>query len=59
VGVEIPCPECGVTGFQHSMIPVLGEGGTGIRYVCRECARKLIDTAQTVAQAAPATAPAS
>jgi hypothetical protein len=27
------------------MIPILGDGGTGISYLCPPCARKLVDTA--------------
>jgi hypothetical protein len=27
------------------MIPILGEGGNGISYLCPPCARKLVDTA--------------
>jgi hypothetical protein len=25
------------------MIPILGEDGTGLRYVCRTCARQLVE----------------
>ena len=31
--------------LQKTMIPILGEGGTGISYLCPPCARKLVDTA--------------
>ena len=47
VGVQVTCPSCGETVFQHSMIPVLGDDGSGVRYLCQACARKLIDTSQT------------
>jgi len=47
VGVQVQCPACGQTVFQHGMIPVLAEDGQGVKYVCRSCARKLIDTSQT------------
>jgi len=45
VGVQVACPSCGETVFQHGMIPVLA--GDGVGYVCRACARKLIDLQQT------------
>jgi hypothetical protein len=47
VGVQVACPSCDQTVFQHGMIPILAEDGSGVRYVCRACARALIDTAQT------------
>lgn len=49
VGVQVQCPSCGETVFQHGMIPVLAEDGKGVTYVCPACARKLIDTSQTEA----------
>jgi hypothetical protein len=36
-----------VTGLQKAMIPVLGEDGAGIAYICQACARQLIDVTQT------------
>jgi DNA-directed RNA polymerase subunit RPC12/RpoP len=45
-GERIPCPECGTVVLQKAMIPVLGADGTGIRYVCVECARKMIVESQ-------------
>jgi DNA-directed RNA polymerase subunit RPC12/RpoP len=55
-GVPVTCPGCGETVLQKAMIPILGDGGTGIRYVCVACARKLVDpdlndAAQTEASA--------
>src|ERR1700736_318450 len=41
-GERVPCPSCGETVLQKAMIPVLGEDGTGIRYLCVTCARLLI-----------------
>jgi hypothetical protein len=29
------------------MIPVLGDGGSGIGYLCQACARQLVDVTQT------------
>ena len=49
VGVQVACPSCGETVFQHGMIPVLAEEGRGVTYVCRACARTLVDVAQTAA----------
>ena len=46
-GVHVVCPGCGATTFQKAMIPVLGEGGAGIAYLCASCARQLVDKAQT------------
>lgn len=40
-GVEVTCPGCGQLVMQHSMIPLVGDGGQGIRYLCPTCARKL------------------
>ena len=40
-GEEVACPSCGTTVLQKKMIPLLAEGGSGIRYVCVECARAL------------------
>jgi hypothetical protein len=31
--------------LQKTMIPILGEGGKGITYLCPPCARRLVDTA--------------
>jgi hypothetical protein len=31
--------------LQKIMIPILGEGGKGITYLCPPCARRLVDTA--------------
>jgi len=44
-GVQVDCPSCGSTVLQKTMIPVLGEGGTGVRYLCVACARQFVDTA--------------
>ena len=44
-GVPVTCPGCGETVLQKTMIPILGEGGSGITYLCPPCARKLVDTA--------------
>jgi DNA-directed RNA polymerase subunit RPC12/RpoP len=41
-GDRVPCPSCGETVLQKTMIPVLGEDGTGMRYICVPCARLLI-----------------
>ena len=50
-GVPVTCPGCGETVLQKAMIPTLGDDGTGIRYLCVMCARKLVDTApKNVAQ---------
>jgi DNA-directed RNA polymerase subunit RPC12/RpoP len=45
VGEQVACPSCGESVFQHGMIPILA--GEGVAYVCRACARKLIDLQQT------------
>jgi DNA-directed RNA polymerase subunit RPC12/RpoP len=45
-GERGPCPDCGTEVLEKSMIPILGTDGTGIRYVCVECARKLIVESQ-------------
>ena len=44
-GVPVACPGCGETVLQKTMIPILGEGGNGIAYLCPSCARKLVDPA--------------
>lgn len=44
-GDQTPCPECGETVLVKSMIPVLAPDGSGLRYICRECAHKLVPTA--------------
>ncbi len=41
-GERVTCPSCGENVFQKAMIPVLGDGGTGMRYLCLACARALI-----------------
>jgi hypothetical protein len=41
-GDRLPCPSCGETVLQKTMIPVLGEDGTGMRYLCVDCARLLV-----------------
>jgi DNA-directed RNA polymerase subunit RPC12/RpoP len=41
-GERVPCPSCGETVLQKAMIPVLGEDGTGMRYLCVNCARALV-----------------
>jgi predicted RNA-binding Zn-ribbon protein involved in translation (DUF1610 family) len=46
-GVQVPCPHCGTTVLQKAMIPLLGDNGAGIRYLCPTCARQLVDAAQT------------
>ena len=45
-GERVPCPECQNIVLQKAMIPVLGPDGTGKRYLCVECARKLIVESQ-------------
>jgi DNA-directed RNA polymerase subunit RPC12/RpoP len=61
-GEQVPCPSCGQTVMQKAMIPILGEGGSGMGYVCVTCARALIgevtDAADSDdgAEAEPATA---
>jgi DNA-directed RNA polymerase subunit RPC12/RpoP len=53
-GDRVPCPSCGETVLQKSMIPVLGEDGTGMRYICVPCARLLIvDTTEGEAGGGP------
>ena len=44
-GKPVTCPGCGETVLQKTMIPILGEGGQGITYLCPPCARRLVDTA--------------
>jgi hypothetical protein len=44
-GVPVTCSGCGETVLQKTMIPILGEGGNGIAYLCPPCARKLVDPA--------------
>jgi transposase-like protein len=46
-GIQVACPRCGATGLQKAMIPVLGEDGAGIGYLCQPCARQLVDVTQT------------
>jgi DNA-directed RNA polymerase subunit RPC12/RpoP len=41
-GVRVICPGCGQEVLQKAMIPMLGEDGQGIRYLCTACARKLV-----------------
>ncbi len=41
-GVEVECGGCGLTVLQKAMIPMLGDGGVGLRYRCPTCARALI-----------------
>ncbi|MDQ1427096.1 MAG: hypothetical protein QOK39_572 [Acidimicrobiaceae bacterium] len=41
-GVQVACTGCGETVLQKSMIPMLGEDGTGLRYLCVSCARALM-----------------
>lgn len=43
-GVRVTCPGCGQEVLQKAMIPLLGEDGQGIRYLCTACARKLVVT---------------
>ena len=38
-GAEVACPSCGKTVLQKQMIPVLADGGSGVAYICVECAR--------------------
>ena len=44
-GVPVTCAGCGETVLQKTMIPILGQGGVGITYLCPPCARKLVDAA--------------
>ena len=39
-GVPVTCPACGETVLQKTMIPILGQGGQGIAYLCPPCARR-------------------
>lgn len=41
-GIRLACPGCGETVLQKAMIPLLGAGGQGIRYLCCDCARREI-----------------
>ncbi len=41
-GVEVACPRCGQIVLQKAMIPIVGEGGNGVRYLCVACARAVI-----------------
>ena len=41
-GEWVGCPSCGTTVLGKAMIPVLGEEGSGVRYLCVACARALI-----------------
>ena len=41
-GERVSCPSCGETVLRKAMIPVLGEGGQGIRYLCVACARTFV-----------------
>ena len=55
IGVKVTCPSCGRESFQKAMIPLMGQGGPGtVSYVCPDCARRLVDTAATAAEAADA-----
>lgn len=47
-GEEAPCPACGASVLQKTMIPVLGVDGAGVRYLCVECARALRPASVTV-----------
>jgi hypothetical protein len=41
-GEEATCPSCGGTVLQKKMVPVSADGvGSGVRYLCVECARAL------------------
>ncbi len=42
-GEVVSCPRCNQQVKQHSMIPVLAEGG-GHSYLCRDCARQSVVT---------------
>jgi len=54
-GVEVVCPGCGQTVLQKAMIPVVGEDGQGVRYLCIACARALISiTPDSPAEPEPA-----
>lgn len=44
-GIQVSCPGCGQVVMQHSMIPLVGDGGLGVRYLCPPCARELIHPA--------------
>ncbi|MGH9126581.1 MAG: hypothetical protein ACRDZ8_17905 [Acidimicrobiales bacterium] len=60
-GVQVTCPGCGRLVMLHSMIPLLGDGGQGIRYLCPPCARELAHPAapnEALAAAAPASSEA-
>ena len=55
-GEWVDCPSCGTKVLGKSMIPVLGDGDGGVRYLCVACARALIvGPAGTTARAAAPT----
>jgi DNA-directed RNA polymerase subunit RPC12/RpoP len=39
-GGRVECPSCGLTVLQKAMIPILGDGGSGMGYLCVACARE-------------------
>ena len=51
-GEVVACLRCGREVKQKSMIPVLGEDGTGLVYICVECARALITPDESPAEVA-------
>ncbi len=51
-GEVVACPSCGREVKQHSMIPVLGEGG-GLAYLCVTCARQKVVTEPAAAAGPP------
>ena len=57
-GVQVVCPGCGQTVLQKAMIPILGDNGQGIRYLCAACARSLIAPGPAAANGSDAVAPA-
>jgi DNA-directed RNA polymerase subunit RPC12/RpoP len=50
-GEQVQCPACGETVLLKGMIPVLGDGGDGVKYLCVACARRLVVNASEDGQA--------
>ena len=40
-GVQVPCPSCGVVGYQKAMIPVIDGDGPEFILICVTCARDM------------------
>jgi len=41
-GERVACGSCGLMVLQKAMIPILGDGGSGMAYLCVACAREHI-----------------